>query len=148
MLQPPRRPRPCGVAAARQHLGPGSVAMGWLVRTAVIPFVRWVRWQGHAGAVLLDPCATDANPLLLMGIRGSHELESLRDDFAVLSDLRASAPRAATVVVAGDWNVGRRCEFDPQEGAAGSWMRPARRRMMSVAYKRHHTRFRDRPVSW
>lgn len=68
--------------------------------------------------------------LLVMGIHGSHELESLRDDLAVLSDLRASAPRAASVVLAGDRNVDRRCLFEPEEGVAGRWLRVARRRVL------------------
>lgn len=114
----------------RHHLGPGGVAIGWLLKAAVLPIVRWVRWQGRSGAVLLDPCVRESQPLFLMGVHGSHELETLRDDLAALSSLRALAPREASVLIAGDWNVDRRCEFEPEPAAPAGWLRAARRRVL------------------
>lgn len=102
--------------------------MGWLLKAAVLPLVRWVRWQGRSGAVL--PCVRETQPLLLMGVHGSHDLETLRDDLTALSCLRASAPREASVLIAGDWNVDRRCEFEPEPAAGAGWLRAARRRVL------------------
>lgn len=42
-----------------------------------------------------------SGPMVVLGVHRSHDLEALQDDLASLSVLRAAAPHAATMIVAG-----------------------------------------------
>ena len=54
----------------RHYPGAGSRSMAWILQRPVARMVRWKRWEGQAGALLLEDATK--HQLFLVGLHGGH----------------------------------------------------------------------------
>ena len=86
----------------RKWAGRGSRATGWAVDKKLLPLIRYRKWAGRCGALLIDD--HKGNRIWIVGMHGAHG-EACPDTFADCRRLLSRAPRGCPKIVIGDLNV-------------------------------------------
>ena len=74
-----------------------------MVKSSLVPFVRWKGWHGRAGGLLLSDGADKR--MLVVTVHAPHGVTPLQEFFTDVSALITEAPRGVPLVILGDFNT-------------------------------------------